>query len=259
MLDDKITQRFLSVAGPAIELAKQKKTKAALLALDKMDIDKQVEPELYHLLQIQKAALLEMLEREKPVKVLRNFEHVFDIYRSIPNENRAVYRSAQMQLANLLIHLKKVDELEQLYNDFAQQPALNSDDKLFLSSLLLSLNKVDEFLQILASIKRSDNASTYAIAKTNAALMLKNLKRYSECITACAMVSAEDDINMYAKAQLIWAEALYRLGRRDEAFEVYGRLKPFHNVFYSEAKWQLLIKFPVKAIRQNILEFFGKT
>ncbi|EJS91258.1 hypothetical protein AAUPMC_04766, partial [Pasteurella multocida subsp. multocida str. Anand1_cattle] len=30
MLDEQLSQRFLAVAGPAIELAKQKKTKLAL-------------------------------------------------------------------------------------------------------------------------------------------------------------------------------------------------------------------------------------
>lgn len=258
MLDDKITQRFVSVAGPAIALAKQKKTKAALLVLDKMDIDQQTEPELYHLLQIQKAALLEILEREKPAKMLRNFEHVFDIYRHIPDENKMVYRSAQMQLANLLIYLKKFDELEQLYLDFSQQIVLDAEDKLFLSSVLISLNKVEESLKLLNTIKQADGASLFATAKTNMALLLKNLKRYSECIATCTMVSAEDDITMYAKAQLIWAEALYRLGRREESFEVYKRLRPFHNQFYTEAQWQLLVKFPIKAIRHNILAFFGK-
>lgn len=63
MLDEQLSQRFLAVAGPAIELAKQKKTKAALLTLEKVDIDQALEPDLYHLVEIQKAALLELLEK----------------------------------------------------------------------------------------------------------------------------------------------------------------------------------------------------
>ncbi|MGY4677793.1 hypothetical protein ACWIT3_08730 [Pasteurella sp. P03HT] len=258
MMDDKLSQRFLAVAGPAIELAKQKKVKAALLMLEKMDIDITAERDLYHLIQIQKAALLELLEKEKPVKMSRHFEHVVEIYRSIPNENKTVYRSAQMQLANLFINLKKFDDLEQLYADFSRQASVDAEDKLFLSSVLLSLNKVEASLTLLDSIKQRDGATLFATAKTNAALILKQLKRYQDCIATCSLVSAEDDMNMYAKTQLIWAEALYRLGRREESFQVYHRLKPFHQPFYSEARWQLFIKFPVKAIRQNVLEFFGK-
>ncbi|HDR1021605.1 TPA: hypothetical protein QB352_000846 [Pasteurella multocida] len=258
MLDEKLSQRFLTVVGPAIKLAKQKKTKAALLTLEKIDIDSEIEPDLYHLIQIQKAALLELLEKEKPAKMLRDFESILAMYRAIPTNNKDVYRSAQMQLANLLITLRRIEELEQLYQDFSLQPKLDGEDKLFLSSILISLNKVDDSLNILDSIKPCDGATIFATAKTNAALILKNLKRYKECISTCTQVSSEDDMNMYAKAQLIWAEALYRLGRRDESFDVYKRLKPFHQPFYSEARWQLFIKFPVRAIRHNILEFFGK-
>ncbi|EJS91256.1 hypothetical protein AAUPMC_04771, partial [Pasteurella multocida subsp. multocida str. Anand1_cattle] len=69
----------------------------------------------YHLVEIQKAALLELLEKEKPAKMLRNFDTVLMLYRAVPMDNKTVYRSAQMQLANLLINLKRVDELEQLY------------------------------------------------------------------------------------------------------------------------------------------------
>ncbi|HEA3288008.1 TPA: tetratricopeptide repeat protein [Pasteurella multocida] len=258
MLDEQLSQRFLAVAGPAIELAKQKKTKAALLTLEKVDIDQALEPNLYHLVEIQKAALLELLEKEKPAKMLRNFDTVLMLYRAVPMDNKTVYRSAQMQLANLLINLKRVDELEQLYQDFVAQQKLDGEDKLFLSSVLISLNKLDEALKMLDSITHREGATIFATAKTNAALIFKNLKRYQECIRTCTLVSADDDMHMYAKAQLIWAEALYRLGRREDAFEVYKRLRPFHQPFYSEARWQLFIKFPVRAIRENILAFFGK-
>ncbi|MGC6248357.1 hypothetical protein ACNO7P_07945 [Bisgaard Taxon 45] len=258
MLDENLSQRFLAVAGPAIELAKQKKMKAALLTLEDVDIDQEIEPDLYHLVQIQKAALLELLEKEKPAKMLRNFDTVLAMYRAVPMDNKRVYRSAQMQLANLLIHLKHVEELTQLYQAFVTQQQLDGEDKLFLSSVLISLNKFDASLKMLESITHPEGATIFATAKTNAALILKNLKRYPECITTCAMVSAQDDMHMYAKAQLIWAEALYRLGRREEAFEVYKRLRPFHQPYYSEARWQLFIKFPVRAIRENILAFFGK-
>ncbi|EPC09430.1 hypothetical protein, partial [Pasteurella multocida] len=177
MLDEQLSQRFLAVAGPAIELAKQKKTKAALLTLEKVDIDQALEPDFYHLVEIQKAALLELLEKEKPAKMLRNFDTVLMLYRAVPMDNKTVYRSAQMQLANLLINLKRVDELEQLYQDFVAQQKLDGEDKLFLSSVLISLNKLDEALKMLDSITHREGATIFATAKTNAALILKNLKR----------------------------------------------------------------------------------
>lgn len=256
-MQDNLSQRFLAVAGSAIELAKKKQHKQALLMLDKLDLDKEFEPDLYHLVQIQKAALLELLEKEKPAKMLRHYDAALAIYRSIPNHNRMVYRSAQMQLANLLIQLQQLDEVNQLYQAYSALQ-LEGEDKLFLSSLLISLNKVDEALAMLAKIGLQDGETLYASAKTNQALLLNKLKRYEESIQVCTEISEAYDKSMYGKSQLIWAEALFKLGRKEEAFEVYQRLKSYHGHYYSEARWQLLVRFPVKSLRQNLFQFFGK-
>lgn len=256
-MENNLSQRFLAVAGSAIELAKKKQNKQALLMLNKLDIDPEFEPDLYHLVQIQKAALLELLEREKPAKMLRNYDAALTIYRNIPNNNRMVYRSAQMQLANLLIQLQQLEEVNQLYQSYLTLE-LDAEDKLFLSSLLMSLNKVEDALAMLSKIKLEDGKHLYATAKTNQALLLNKLKRYEESILACMEIAQDYDSNMYAKSQLIWAEALFKLGRKEEAFVVYKRLTPHHGNYYSEARWQLLIRFPAKSLSQNITSFFTK-
>ena len=242
-----VYNRFDILSEPAVKLAKEQKFRRAIKFLEKL-IATENDRQIYYLAQIQIGVFLEALEKDK--KAIERYE-------SIPESDFELYTLAQFRLAKLLIRLRKMDEVQAIYDKFSSYTSLTPEMKNSLGYLLDKLNKTEEAIQLLNSITRSDGLEIYVTAKTNQAMLLGKLKRYDEILPICYSITKDADSELYGKARLLLGDALDNLGRKEESFNVFNSISKEDEESYRQARFELFTRFPLKTIKQCISNLFA--
>ena len=248
-MDEKdVYERFKNLSEPAVKLAKKGKRRQAIKFLEK--IARENDRQIYYLAQIDIGACLEGLGKDK---------EAIERYQSIPESEFEFYAHAQFRLARLLIRLRKMDEVQAIYDKFSSYTSLTPEMKNYLGYLLDRLNKTEEAIQLLNSITRSDGIEIYVEAKTHQAILLDKLKRYDEILPICYSITKDDDPVFYARSRVLLGEALDNLGRKEESFNVFNSIsKEDDDDSYREARLELFARFPLKTIKQCISNLFAR-
>ena len=248
-MDEKdVYKRFDILSEPAVKLAKEQKFRRAIKFLEKL-IATENDRQIYYLAQIQIGVFLEALEKDK--KAIERYE-------SIPESDFELYTLAQFRLAKLLIRLRKMDEVQAIYDKFSSYTSLTPEMKNYLGYLLDRLNKTEEAIQLLNSITRNDGIEIYVEAKTHQAILLDKLKRYDEILPICYSITKDDDPVFYARTRVLLGEALDNLGQKEESFNVFNSIsKEDDDDSYREARLELFARFPLKTIKQCISNLFA--
>ena len=248
-MDEKdVYKRFNILSEPAVKLAKEQKFRRAINLLEKL-IATENDRQIYYLAQIQIGVFLEALEKDK--KAIERYE-------SIPESEFELYTHAQFRLAGLLIRLRKMDEVQAIYDKFSSYTSLTPEMKNYLGYLLDRLNKTEEAIQLLNSITRSDGIEIYVEAKTHQAILLDKLKRYDEILPICYSITKDDDPVFYARSRVLLGEALDNLGRKEESFNVFNSISKEDEESYRQARFELFTRFPLKTIKQCISNLFAR-
>ena len=248
-MDEKdVYKRFNILSEPAVKLAKEQKFRRAINLLEKL-IATENDRQIYYLAQIDIGACLEGLGKDK---------EAIERYESIPESEFELYTHAQFRLAGLLIRLRKMDEVQAIYDKLSSYTPLTADMKNSLGYLLDKLNKTEEAIQLLNSITRSDGLEIYVTAKTNQAMLLGKLKRYDEILPICYSITKDADSELYGKARLLLGDALDNLGRKEESFNVFNSISKEDEESYRQARFELFTRFPLKTIKQCISNLFAR-
>ena len=247
MDEEDVYKRFDILSEPAVKLAKEQKFRRAIKFLEKL-IATENDRQIYYLAQIQIGVFLEALEKDK--KAIERYE-------SIPESEFELYTHAQFRLAGLLIRLRKMDEVQAIYDKFSSYTSLTPEMKNSLGYLLDRLNKTEEAIQLLNSITRSDGLEIYVTAKTNQAMLLGKLKRYDEILPICYSITKDAGSELYGKARLLLGDALDNLGQKEESFNVFNSISKEDDEFYRKARFELFTRFPLKTIKQCISNLFA--
>ena len=248
-MDEKdVYERFKNLSEPAVKLAKKGKRRQAIKFLEKIATEN--DRQIYYLAQIDIGACLEGLGKDK---------EAIERYQSIPESEFEFYAHAQFRLARLLIRLRKMDEVQAIYDKFSSYTSLTPEMKNYLGYLLDRLNKTEEAIQLLNSITRSDGIEIYVEAKTHQAILLDKLKRYDEILPICYSITKDDDPVFYARTRVLLGEALDNLGQTEESFNVFNSIsKEDDDDSYREARLELFARFPLKTIKQCISNLFAR-
>ena len=247
MDEEDVYKRFDILSEPAVKLAKEQKFRRAIKFLEKL-IATENDRQIYYLAQIQIGVFLEALEKDK--KAIERYE-------SIPESDFELYTLAQFRLAKLLIRLRKMDEVQAIYDKFSSYTSLTPEMKNYLGYLLDRLNKTEEAIQLLNSITRNDGIEIYVEAKTHQAILLDKLKRYDEILPICYSITKDDDPVFYARTRVLLGEALDNLGQKEESFNVFNSISKEDDEFYRKARFELFTRFPLKTIKQCISNLFA--
>ena len=247
-MDEKdVYKRFDILSEPAVKLAKKGKRRQAIKFLEK--IARENDRQIYYLAQIDIGACLEGLGKDK---------EAIERYQSIPESDFELYTHAQFRLAGLLIRLRRMDEVQAIYDKLSSYTPLTADMKNSLGHLLDKLNKTEEAIQLLNSITRSDGLEIYVTAKTNQAMLLGKLKRYDEILPICYSITKDAGSELYGKARLLLGDALDNLGQKEESFNVFNSISKEDDESYREARLELFARFPLKTIKQCISNLFAR-
>ena len=247
MDEEDVYKRFDILSEPAVKLAKKGKRRQAIKFLEKIATEN--DRQIYYLAQIDIGACLEGLGKDK---------EAIERYQSIPESEFEFYAHAQFRLARLLIRLRKMDEVQAIYDKLSSYTPLTADMKNSLGYLLDKLNKTEEAIQLLNSITRSDGLEIYVTAKTNQAMLLGKLKRYDEILPICYSITKDADSELYGKARLLLGDALDNLGRKEESFNVFNSISKEDEESYRQARFELFTRFPLKTIKQCISNLFAR-
>ena len=247
-MDEKdVYKRFDILSEPAVKLAKKGKRRQAIKFLEK--IARENDRQIYYLAQIDIGACLEGLGKDK---------EAIERYQSIPESDFELYTHAQFRLAGLLIRLRRMDEVQAIYDKLSSYTPLTADMKNSLGHLLDKLNKTEEAIQLLNSITRSDGLEIYVTAKTNQAMLLGKLKRYDEILPICYSITKDAGSELYGKARLLLGDALDNLGQKEESFNVFNSISKEDDESYRQARFELFTRFPLKTIKQCISNLFAR-
>ena len=246
-MDEKdVYKRFDILSEPAVKLAKKGKRRQAIKFLEKIATEN--DRQIYYLAQIDIGACLEALGKDK---------EAIERYQSIPESEFEFYAHAQFRLARLLIRLRKMDEVQAIYDKFSSYTSLTPEMKNYLGYLLDRLNKTEEAIQLLNSITRNDGIEIYVEAKTHQAILLDKLKRYDEILPICYSITKDAGSELYGKARLLLGDALDNLGQKEESFNVFNSISKEDDEFYRKARFELFTRFPLKTIKQCISNLFA--
>ena len=248
-MDEKdVYERFKNLSEPAVKLAKKGKRRQAIKFLEKIATEN--DRQIYYLAQIDIGTCLEGLGKTK---------EAIERYQSVPESEFEFYAYAQFRLARLLIRLRKMDEVQAIYDKLSSYTPLTPEMKNALGHLLDRLNKTEEAIQLLNSITRSDGIEIYVAAKTNQAILLSKLKRYEEILPICYSITKDDDAVFYARTRFLLGKALDNLGRKEESFNVFNSIsKEDDDDSYRQARLELFARFPLKTIKQCISNLFAR-
>ena len=247
MDEEDVYKRFDILSEPAVKLAKKGKRRQAIKFLEKIATEN--DRQIYYLAQIDIGACLDGLGKDK---------EAIERYQSIPESEFEFYAHAQFRLAGLLIRLRKMDEVQAIYDKLSSYTPLTADMKNSLGYLLDKLNKTEEAIQLLNSITRSDGIEIYVEAKTHQAILLDKLKRYDEILPICYSITKDDDPVFYARSRVLLGEALDNLGRKEESFNVFNSISKEDEESYRQARFELFTRFPLKTIKQCISNLFAR-
>lgn len=233
-----------SLIAPAMEYANKGNYRKSINLLEKTAQNYRNNLDVYYTIQIQMAVILGQLKRDK---------EALDKFRSIPKYgDESIYLEAQRWLGDFFIHRKRWRDLENLYNEL-KNIELTPTVRIMLGRFLGEMKQYDEAIMLLNPISRSDGIS-YAIAKTNQMVLANRNKDYNKVIILSHMLSPNDDIELYGKSRLNLANALLKLGKKQEAFNVLISINKNQQEprLYSEAQYMLWCKFPIKTLFHKI-------
>lgn len=237
-------KRWDNLVNPAMQYAKKGNYRKAIKLLEKVCLENSDDKDFYYSCQIQIAVILGVHGKEKEA-ILK--------FRSIPKYgDETIYLEAQRWLGDFFISKKRWEDLEELYLELEGRELVPTL-RIMLSGFLFELKRYNEAIDLLEPITRDDGHS-YFTAKTNQMVIAMKSKDYNKVIDLSEMLYPEDDLVLYDKSRLLLADALIKLNKKSDAFNVLVKIEKSKDEprLYSEAQSLLWCKFPIKTLRYKL-------